>query len=310
MYGAGGQKRVSDNFVANYYFALPSPLEREKIAVFLEHQTAKIDTLIAKQRRLIELLQEKRQAVISHAVTKGLNPDVPMKNSGVEWLGEVPEHWIVSKIKFQLVNIEGGWSSQCENRSAENGEYGVMKVGCVNGGVFNPEENKALPAELEPKREYALKENDLLISRANTRELVGSAAVVPKDFPHLLLCDKLYRLRFSKTLNPYFVSYYLGSELIREQIEFDATGASQSMQNISQDVIKELPLLLPPKNEMQRILTQLENYQIKLTETLNKAEQSISLLQERRTALVSATVTGKIDARGWEQPAPPLVEVG
>jgi len=104
MYGAGGQKRVADSFVAEYHFSLPEPSERTKIAAFLDHETAKIDALIEKQQRLIELLKEKRQAVISHAVTKGLNPNAPMKDSGVEWLGEVPAHWEVLAIKH-IVSI-------------------------------------------------------------------------------------------------------------------------------------------------------------------------------------------------------------
>ena len=107
MYGAGGQKRVSDNFVGNYHFSEPPTDERTQIANFLDHETAKIDTLIEKQQQLIKLLKEKRQAIISHAVTKGLNPNALMRDSGVEWLGEVPEHWKVCRIK-QVAKLESG----------------------------------------------------------------------------------------------------------------------------------------------------------------------------------------------------------
>jgi type I restriction enzyme S subunit len=107
MYGAGGQKRVPESFVRDFTSALPSIEEQRQVTTFLDHQTAKIDALIAEQQRLIELLQEKRQAVISHAVTKGLNPTAPMKDSGVEWLGEVPEHWALKKIKH-TARMESG----------------------------------------------------------------------------------------------------------------------------------------------------------------------------------------------------------
>jgi type I restriction enzyme, S subunit len=303
MYGAGGQKRVADNFVAEYHLSLPSQTERGKIASFLDHETAKIDALIEKQRRLIELLKEKRQAVISHAVTKGLDPNAPMKDSGVEWLGAVPAHWDVAKIKHLTVTFDQGWSPQCDARPAEGNEFGVLKVGCVNGGVFNPEENKALPPELKPQTQYKLKKSDLLISRANTRDLVGSAAVVHSDFDKLILCDKLYRLRFPCSINPELIAFYLSLSVVRQQIELGTAGASDSMQNISQSVIKDLVVLVPPEPEANRLVKEIEKRIKNFDTTLKKVGLQISLLQERRTALISAAVTGKIDVRDWQAAA-------
>ncbi len=277
-------------------------VEQVKIANFLDHETAKIDSLIAKQEKLIELLKEKRQAVISHAVTKGLNPDVTMKDSGVEWLGEVPEHWQCIKIKHITTTFEQGWSPQCDSRPAESHEYGVLKVGCVNGGSFRSSENKALPPELEPRLQYLIQKDDLLISRANTKELVGSASVVNGDYPNLILCDKLYRLRFSKNVLPEMVSLYLSIGAVRKQIELGATGASHSMQNIGQDTIKELYYLLPPYEEALNILESIKQSNQKFDELTKKAESAIQLMQERRTALISSAVTGKIDVRNWQHP--------
>lgn len=281
---------------------LPSQDEQEKIAAFLDHETAKIDALIEKQQRLIELLKEKRQAVISHAVTKGLNPNAPMKDSGVEWLGEVPAHWQLTQIKHLVAVFEQGWSPQCDSRPAEDGEYGVLKVGCVNGGVFNPEENKALPPELKPQTQYVIKSGDLLVSRANTRELVGSAAVVNSDFDNLILCDKLYRLKLHPGVNAELVALYLSIPPVRQQIELGTSGASDSMQNISQSVIRDLIVLLPPETEANLLFDEVERKIAKFTAILKSAATQISYLQERRTALISAAVTGKIDVRDW-QPA-------
>jgi type I restriction enzyme, S subunit len=287
--------------LGNYVFAIPEDeQDRTLIASFLDHETAKIDALIEKQQRLIELLKEKRQAVISHAVTKGLNPSAPMKDSGVEWLGEVPAHWQLTQIKHLVAVFEQGWSPQCDSRPAEDGEYGVLKVGCVNGGVFNPEENKALPTELKPQTQYVIKSGDLLVSRANTRELVGSAAVVNSDFDKLILCDKLYRLRLHPSVNAELVALYLSIPPVRQQIELGTSGASDSMQNISQSVIRDLIVLLPPETEANLLFDELERKIAKFTAILKSAATQISYLQERRAALISAAVTGKIDVRDWQ----------
>jgi type I restriction enzyme, S subunit len=292
-----------DTFV-NFKFAMPSFSEQLNIASFLDHETTKIDTLIVKQQQLIQLLKEKRQAVISHAVTKGLNPNAKMRDSGVEWLGEVPAHWTVVRLKYHIKVFEQGWSPQCDSRPAEGDEYGVLKVGCVNHGVFNSLENKALPKELVPQLQYLLQEGDLLISRANTKDLVGSAAVVDKFYENLILCDKLYRLRFDSALNQNLVAHYLALPIVRQQIELEASGASHSMQNIGQSAIKELPITVPPINESANIVCEIQNKTKIFELSLENANKQIGLLQERRTAVISAAVTGKVDVRNWTAPKP------
>jgi len=290
---------IEHEYLANSILPTPSIHEQRTIVAFLDHETAKIDTLIEKQQQLIKLLKEKRQAVISHAVTKGLNPDAPMKDSGVEWLGEVPEHWEVVRLKHLISVFEQGWSPQCDSHPASQDEFGVLKVGAVNYGVFNPLENKALPSELTPQLQYLIKKGDLLISRANTKDLVGSAAVVDGDYPNLILCDKLYRLQL-KACSPYLVAFYLSTPLVRKQIELEATGASHSMQNIGQSTVRDLFMPLPPREESEAILSFLYKELEKYDAAVSKAETSIKLLQEKRSALISAAVTGKIDVRNWK----------
>lgn len=299
---------ITQAILRNLSIWLPSKDEQAQIASFLDHETAKIDKLIENQQQLIELLKEKNQAVISHAVTKGLNCDAQLKDSGVEWLGDVPDHWLVIKIKY-LVNVfEQGWSPQCEARLAEKNEYGVLKVGCVNSGKFDPLEHKALPLNLEPQKQYLLKKNDLLISRANTRELVGSTAVAEKDYDNLIICDKLYRLKLKPIANPHFVCEFLRTPLVRQQIELAASGASHSMQNIGQDTIKEMTIALPPQNETASILKFFNNQIDKFVTLSDLSHRQIVILQERRTALISAAVTGKIDVRDWVEPEKQEVE--
>ena len=276
---------------------LPSLPEQRAIASFLDRETGKIDRLIAKQERMIELLKEKRQAVISHAVTKGLDPNVPMKDSGIEWLGEIPVDWSFTRLKFIVSSMDQGWSPQCEARCVDVGEYGVTKVGCVNGGFFRPLEHKTLPADITPRCEYRLKKDQLLISRANTLELVGSAAVVDQNYDWLLLCDKIYRLKLMGSVDPQLIAYILSTRTYRSQIELGANGASDSMQNIGQATIRELPMAIPPEKDATGIVDFIKKQSAFIDNLITKAEQAIELMKERRTSLISAAVTGKIDVR-------------
>lgn len=223
------------------------------------------------------------------------------KDSGVAWLGKLPSHWALGRVKHVTGSIEQGWSPQCEGFPVETpDEWGVMKVGCVNGGRFRPSENKKLPAELQPMPQYALKRGDLLISRANTRELVGSAAVVPDDFDNLLLCDKLYRLRASEGMGQArYLAYFLGTREARSQIELDATGASSSMLNIGQSAILDLLMPRPSPAEQAAIAIFLDRETAKIDALVAEQDKLIALLTEKRQTTISHAVT-----RGLNPDAP------
>jgi type I restriction enzyme S subunit len=273
--------------------------EQLRIARFLDRETARIDALVAKKERLIELLQEKRTALITRAVTKGLAPNVPMKDSGVEWLGEIPAHWEVGSLKGVMIRIEQGWSPLCENRQAEEHEWGVLKVGCVNSEDFDEAEHKALPADLIPLPEYEIRPGDILMSRANTRQLLGSAVLVRTVRARLLLCDKLYRISVrGDRVSPEFMTRAFASALSRFQLEREATGASGSMQNISQETISNLVFPLPGISEQDAIAASLDCETARLNALVAKVREAIDRLKELRIALISAAVTGKIDVRG------------
>ncbi|WP_230629858.1 restriction endonuclease subunit S [Comamonas testosteroni] len=215
------------------------------------------------------------------------------KDCRVAWLGKLPTHWAVVRVKHVTGSIEQGWSPQCEGFPVETpDEWGVMKVGCVNGGRFRPSENKKLPVELQPMPQYALKRGDLLISRANTRELVGSAAVVQDDLDNLLLCDKLYRLRANEGMNQAkYLAYFLGTREARSQIELDATGASSSMLNIGQSAILDLLMPRPSAAEQAAITTFLDRETAKIDALIADQEKLIALLAEKRQATISHAVT-------------------
>jgi type I restriction enzyme S subunit len=283
------------------------PLDKEsqrRIADFLDWKTGQIDALIAKKRELIEKLKEKRLAIIMKAVTNGLNPRAAMRDSGIPWLGRLPRHWALKRMRFVCSRIEQGWSPQCENQPADADTWGIMKVGCVNGDAFDPLENKALPIGVEPLTEYEIRANDILISRANTKELLGSAALVPDGIrPKLILCDKLFRLKQGRDCNASFLVNYLRTPAARFQYEREATGASGSMQNIGQDTIKNVVVPVPPESEQVAISEFLTRQTARMDQLLGRVEDAISRLSEYRSALITDAVTGKLDARPLAIPA-------
>jgi type I restriction enzyme S subunit len=288
---------IEQEFLAGTIVPLPPILEQRAIVLHLDREIGRIDGLVSKKKRFIELLCEKRQAMIVHAVTKGLDPNVSMKDSGAESLGQVPFYWDVSRVKYAIRSIGQGWSPECESRPAEDGEWGVLKVGCVNGGVFRSLENKALPETLTPRQELALKKGDVLVSRANTRELVGGCAVIEQDFPRLMICDKLYRLIVDPNrAMPAFLAALIAVHGRRE-VELEATGASASMVNIAQSVICNIPIALPPLEEQVAIILAITAGTQRYDTLISTSERSIELLKERRSALITAAVTGQIDLR-------------
>lgn len=285
------------------YVPLPPLNEQENILIFLDHETAKIDGLIAKQEKLIELLKEKRQAVISYAVTKGLNPNVAMKDSGVEWLGEVPEHWKIFNIQRILNFIEQGSSPIAQNQTPQDDEYGVLKISAVKKGKFFPNESKTLDYKSQLETKYIVHLGDLLVTRANTPQLVADACVVNTEpTSPTMMCDLIYRLNTISDIKKEFLCYWLLSNSGRTQIELDARGSSMTMAKVSQSHIKAWKVVLPPLKEQNDIVIYLDYKLKEIDRLIDKSMVTIKLIQERRTALISAAVTGKVDVRNWQNP--------
>ena len=276
---------------------LPPPAEQRAIADFLDRETAKIDALIAAQERLIALLDEKRQATITHAVTKGLDPNAPMKESGVEWMGTIPAQWPAVMLRFLLNYIEQGWSPEAEDRRAEPGEWAVLKSGCVNGGIFRQDEHKALPSDLLPIEELEVRPGDVIMSRASgSRALIGSVSYVEKCSAKLMLSDKLFRLRPRlNMISPRYLAIVLGAQPCRAQIEQSISGAEGLANNLTQATIKRLLICLPSLVEQEIIMHHLDRVTAELDQLQFHGMKIIERLRERRTALITAAVTGQID---------------
>lgn len=196
-----GLANLNGSMIGNIVAAFPPLPEQRAIATFLDRKTTEIDEVISKKKRQIHLLHEKREALISHAVTRGTDLSAT----------RAPANWKVGRLKFQLQGISQGWSPQCENRQAEPGEWGVLKVGCMNTASYDESENKALPADLQPVPELEVRVGDVLMSRSNTLELVGSVGMVHETQGRIMLCDKLYRLRINRhKVMPQYAVYLSG----------------------------------------------------------------------------------------------------
>ena len=296
MSGAGGLKRVPAEVVNSYVAAFPTFAEQQKIANFLDYETAKIDTLITKQEQLIELLKEKRQAVISHAVTKGLNSDAPMKDSGVEWLGQVPEHWIVSRVKLLTSFVTSGSRGWAEYYSDEGALF--FRIANLTRDTIEPKlksiQNVTPPDGKEGER-AKIKKNDLLVSI--TADL-GSVCVANEQIKngyvsqHVALCRPNKNVKSARWLGYFFLS-----DAAKEQLLGSGYGGTKIQ--LSLEDIRELTVVMPGQNEQVQISDFIDLKMNRFAELISKAESAILLMKERKTALISAAVTGKIDVRDW-----------
>ncbi len=279
----------------NILVALPPLPEQTLLSNFLDHETAHIDALIEEQQRLIELLKEKRQAVISHAVTKGLDPTVPMKDSGVEWLGEVPAHWDVSRLKYHSSRIGDGLHSTPEYDDA--GDYFFINGNnLVGGSICITATTRQVNFQEFLKHRVLLDSSTVLISINGT---IGNLALYSGE-PVILGKSAAY-INCAKSLSPGFCLYLFSSGQIKRFFESQLTGTT--IYNLSLRTIAETPTPLPSIDEQNCIVEFLNRQVDEFDELIDNAMRLSQLLQERRSALISAAVTGKIDVRGWQPPA-------
>lgn len=283
----------STNYTSMKNITIPYPpiQEQQQIAKFLDNATQKMDTLIQKQENLIKLLKEKRQAVISHAVTRGLNPDVKFKDSGVEWLGEVPEHWGVSRLKHLTRLIIDG--AHFTPTYVDNG-IPFLRVTDLHNKIINKEKVKYIPIKehIELIKRCKPEKGDLLLSKNGT---IGLTKIIDWDWDFSIfvsLC--LIKFKTNKFLAEYF-QFIFQSSAIEEQLFHSSQ--KTSVTNLHLDKINELCFSVPRIEEQKEIVNYLDEKTQKIDTLIKKATKSIKLLKEKRTALISAAVTGKIDVR-------------
>ena len=284
-------ENVNGEKYANATWLLPPLPEQHTIVAFLDRETARIDALIEKKHRFIELLEEKRQALITHAVTKGLDPDVEMKDSGVEWIGEVPTHWEVRA--FTRCAIE-----QADYRGATptKTESGIFLVTAKNirKGWIDYEASREFVSEIDYltiMRRGLPQLGDLLLT---TEAPLGYAALVDRE--DIALAQRVIRFRMDPSLfEPRFVLYSVLSPYFQNQMLCQSTGST--VLGIKASKLPQLKILCPPVSEQRQILALIDKKCAMPDKILERANRQIALFKEYRTALISAAVTGKIDVR-------------
>lgn len=299
-YYTGLRKVVRTETFLNIGFGLPSYQEQKSIANYLDKATSKIDTLIEKQTKLIELLKEKRQAVISSAVTRGLDASVPMKDSGVEWLGEIPEHWSRKKlasVALQKHNsfVDGPFGSDLKSKEYKTSGIPLIQLNNVKEGMHLVHKLKFISeGKKEELSRHIAKQGDIVI--AKMADPVARATVVNDKFEEYVIVADCVRLTpDAKSINTAYLIYAINSRNVRIGAELVSTGTTRIRINLTE--LKKLWIPYPALKEQKTIAYYLDKKTSKIDNLITKSTQAITLLEEKRTALISAAVTGKIDVR-------------
>ncbi|CAM7699511.1 restriction endonuclease subunit S [Salmonella enterica subsp. enterica serovar Emek] len=289
---------VRQNLTAGDLLEIPVPLIdislQKQVSAFLDRETQRIDSLIEEKQTFIKLLKEKRQALISHVVTKGLNPTVEMQDSGIEWIGQVPKHWRISKVRYL---------GQCQNGINIGGEFFGHGTPFVSyGDVYNntslPEKVQGLVLSTEKDQDnYSVMAGDVLFTRTSeTIEEIGFSAVCKSTIEQAVFAGFLIRFRPDEgNIEVGFSEYYFRNEKLRAFFAKEMNLVTRA--SLSQDLLKKMLVLLPPIDEQNEIANYLQAECNKFAEIFAETEKTILLLKERRTSLISAAVTGKIDVR-------------
>lgn len=292
MLGAGGQKRVPETFIKDFRTGIPSFTAQEIIAEFLDWKTGQIDALISKKKQLIEKLNEKRVALITHAVTKGLNPNVPMRDSGIPWLGEVPKHWEVKRLKFLGKCIIGLTYDPAHLSDEQDGTLVLRSSNIQNGEIVlsdNVYVNSLIPDNLKTRN------GDILIcSRNGSRHLVGKTARISGI--SVGLSFGAFTTVFRGEYND-FLFYYFNSDLVAQQAGLFQTS---TIYQLTTGILNEMWSAIPPVPEQKEIVDRLQKSIKQIDALIATNEQLIRRLIEYRIALITAATTGKIDVRNVE----------
>lgn len=279
----------------NSLFPIPPLAEQRAIAAFLDRETARLDALVAKKRRLIELLGEQRAALISHAVTQGLDPSAPRRDSGVEWLGEIPAHWEMVKIKYLLHQI-----IDTEHKTAPfypDGEYLVVRTTNVRNGklILDGAKYTDFKGFKEWTRRGEPKPGDIIFTREAP---AGEACLVPNEVT-LCIGQRTVLFRVNRdVLDGAYAVWSIYGGVASEFIQLLSQGSTVSHFNMGD--IGNIPLFAPPPSEQRAIAAYLDRETARIDALVGKVQAAIERLEEYRAALISAAVTGKIDVRGQE----------
>lgn len=300
--GEGVRQTLSGNDLRNIEILVPPLKEQDQISRYLDWQTSKINKFIKAKKKLITLLKEQKQNIINEAVTKGINPDAKMKDSGVSWLGEIPEHWEMRRVANIIFGIEQGWSPTAAEGELAVDQWAVLSLSAINSGSFNRSKIKPISVSSAVPSNLEIKNGDFLLTRANTRNKVGDCCIADNIRPKTIFSDLIYRISLKNIICPEFILRIMLSSIGRYQIEISARGSSGTMPKISHSHIKNIRFPFPPFNEQKSIVEYIKKETALIDKTIDRTEREIELIQEYRTRLVSDVVTGQIDVRSVEIP--------
>ncbi|WP_027285559.1 restriction endonuclease subunit S [Rubritepida flocculans] len=286
---------LSSAAIGDVLLPLPPPAEQRAIAAFLDRECGKIDALVAEQERLIALLKEKRQAVISHAVTKGLDPTAPMKDSGVAWLGQVPAHWEVKRLKF-LARVQTGVAKGRDLSGTDVIEVPYLRVANVQDGYLDLEDVATIQIARDELDRYGLQPGDVLMNEGGDFDKLGRGHVWHGAISPCIHQNHVFSVR-PHSIEPEWLALITSADCGRFFF-MSRSKQSTNLASISSSNLVELPLCIPPQPERSAILEAVSAETTKLDTLTTEAERAIALLKERRAALISAAVTGRIDVRG------------
>jgi type I restriction enzyme S subunit len=288
-------KSTIAHFTAEKVAAVPVPLptssEQAQIAAFLDRETARIDRLIATQRRLVELLKEKRSALISHTVTKGLNPNAPMKDSGVDWLGKVPEHWAVTALKRGF-NVTLGKMLQPESSSPDDELLPYLRAANIQWGGVDTTDIKQMWLSKRDRSQLSLERGDLLVSEGGD---VGRSCLWKAELDDCYFQNSVNRVRAHDGHSNRYLYYWMST--IKDKGYIDVLCNKSTIAHFTAEKVAAVPVPLPTSSEQAQIAAFLDRETAHIDRLIAATDKSIALAQERRSALISAAVTGKIDVR-------------
>ncbi|WP_314018529.1 restriction endonuclease subunit S [Stutzerimonas degradans] len=299
MYGAGGQKRVPESFIKDFRAGIPPIREQQDIARFLDFKTAQIDSLIEKKKTLLDKLAEKRTALISHTVTKGLDPSVPMKDSGVPWLGEVPLHWTIMRARYASTFVTSGSRGWAEYYSDSGSVFlRITNVSRDSVDLLLHDIQRVLPPDSAEGERTATQAGDVIVSI--TADL-GSVAVIPEEFESAYVSQHLALVRPNgdRVLGRW-MAYQFFSASGQAQLTGSGYGGTKIQLGLSD--VKDVWMALPTNGEQEKICAWLEAEIEKLKRQSDSIHNVILRLREYRSALITNAVTGKIDVRDFQFP--------
>ncbi|HEX9641097.1 MAG TPA: restriction endonuclease subunit S [Candidatus Krumholzibacteria bacterium] len=295
-HGIIGLVHITKGDLGSIKIPLMQEPEQRAIAAFLDRETARIDALIEKKRRQIELLHEKRAALISHAVTKGLDPSAPMKDSGIDWLGPIPAHWSMKRLKF-VSSLQTGLTLGKKYADEELVARPYLRVANVQDGYLDLETITEVELPAREARRFELESGDVLMTEGGDFDKLGRGYVWEGQIPGCLHQNHIFAVRpDTRVLNPNFLSAVLTSSHGKNYF----TSTSQQTTNLASTnstKLRSLPVPLPPLAEQGDILEWVARSAGREEAMMGKVNYSIDRLREYRTALISAAVTGKVDVR-------------